>query len=184
MLDLSYFCINILQLNCLLILQEMKRTIHKRTSLPEHVNRDSNSNEISYIPRKSVRYSLRNRNIFDDDYKSVNFSEPSIPQHHHKYETLKSKPIKKMLAKKCSIAPQIGIQNLPNEMLITIFSYLTAKDLCKSAAPVCKHWYDVANSPSLWKKLSVVGDNISTEHAKYLLTKSPLLQEMFISYRY
>jgi hypothetical protein len=75
------------------------------------------------------------------------------------------------------------IMRLPNEVLTMIFSYFDVRELSISVAPVCKRWYTVAHSSVLWRKLCFNGDEISTEHAKSLLTKSPLLSELVISNR-
>jgi hypothetical protein len=76
-----------------------------------------------------------------------------------------------------------SIARLPNEVLTMIFSYLTVRELSMSVAPVCRQWYIIAHSPVLWRKLCFTGDGISTENAKCLLTKSPLLSELIISNR-
>jgi hypothetical protein len=75
------------------------------------------------------------------------------------------------------------ITRLPNELLTMIFSYLNVRELSLAVAPVCKRWYLIAHSPVLWRKLCFSGDGLSTENAKYLLTKSPLLSELIISNR-
>lgn len=76
-----------------------------------------------------------------------------------------------------------NIMRLPNEVLTMIFSYFDVRELSISVAPVCKHWYTIAHSSVLWRKLCFNGDGISTEKAKCLLTKSPLLSELIISNR-
>lgn len=81
----------------------------------------------------------------------------------------------------CKCEPTI--MRLPNEVLTMIFSYFDVRELSISVAPVCKHWYTVAHSSVLWRKLCFNGDGISTEKAKCLLTKSPLLSEVIISNR-
>ncbi|XP_023704501.1 F-box/LRR-repeat protein 7-like isoform X2 [Cryptotermes secundus] len=76
-----------------------------------------------------------------------------------------------------------SITRLPNELLTMIFSYLNVRELSMAVAPVCKQWYLIAHSPVLWRKLCFSGDGLSTENAKCLLTKSPLLAEVIISNR-
>lgn len=75
------------------------------------------------------------------------------------------------------------VMKLSDEVLITIFKHLDVFELSTSVAPVCKRWYAVAHSPVLWRKLRFNGDEISTENAKSLLTKSPCLLELTISNR-
>ena len=76
-----------------------------------------------------------------------------------------------------------SIMMLPDEVLTMIFSYLDVHELSTSVAPVCKHWYRMAHSPILWRKLCFDGKRVSTEFAKHLLTKSPLLSELIITNR-
>lgn len=75
------------------------------------------------------------------------------------------------------------ITRLPNELLTMIFSYLNVRELSLAVAPVCKQWYLIAHSPVLWRKLCFTGAGLSTENAKCLLTKSPLLSELIVSNR-
>jgi len=76
-----------------------------------------------------------------------------------------------------------SIMMFPNEVLTLIFSYLNVRELSTSVAPVCKHWYHIAQTPILWRKLCFIGDRVSTEMVKTLLTKSPQLSELIISHR-
>lgn len=43
--------------------------------------------------------------------------------------------------------------DLPDELQLKIFSYLTPKELCRYVAPICHEWRCKANDPSLWKVL-------------------------------
>ncbi|XP_078683947.1 uncharacterized protein LOC144917597 isoform X2 [Branchiostoma floridae x Branchiostoma belcheri] len=45
--------------------------------------------------------------------------------------------------------------DLPAELVVRIFSYLTLKELCESAAPVCRAWYRHAHDPLLWQELDL-----------------------------
>ena len=76
-----------------------------------------------------------------------------------------------------------SIMMLPQEVLRMIFSYLDVHELSTSVAPVCKYWYRIAHNPILWRKLCFDGKRVSTEFAKRLLTKSPLLSELIITNR-
>lgn len=45
------------------------------------------------------------------------------------------------------------IQDLPEELILYIFSFLSPTDLCMSVAKVCSTWQDFAYAPTLWKSL-------------------------------
>ncbi|KAI8507598.1 hypothetical protein Bbelb_149780 [Branchiostoma belcheri] len=45
--------------------------------------------------------------------------------------------------------------DLPAELVVRIFSYLTLQELCESAAPVCRAWYRHAHDPLLWQELDL-----------------------------
>ncbi|KAF0302839.1 F-box only protein 11 [Amphibalanus amphitrite] len=51
-----------------------------------------------------------------------------------------------------SVAAQYLLYELPDEVLVTIFSYLHECDLCR-AARVCRRFYKIANDLGLWKTL-------------------------------
>ena len=68
---------------------------------------------------------LRNRNglesrFFDDEYQS---------DAHWRYETMEDQNHN-----------GIHINQLPDELLIKIFSYMTARTLCRCVLPVCRLW--------------------------------------------
>ncbi|MPC27295.1 F-box only protein 11 [Portunus trituberculatus] len=52
----------------------------------------------------------------------------------------------------CSPAAHYLLYELPDEVLLTIFSYLYERDLCH-VAQVCKRFYTIANDNELWKNL-------------------------------
>ncbi|XP_067124476.1 F-box/LRR-repeat protein 20-like [Centruroides vittatus] len=41
--------------------------------------------------------------------------------------------------------------DLPNELQLKIFSYLTTAEVCRYVAPVCREWREKAKDPVLWK---------------------------------
>lgn len=49
----------------------------------------------------------------------------------------------------CSPAAHYLLYELPDEVLLTIFSYLYERDLCH-VAQVCKRFYTIANDNELW----------------------------------
>ena len=49
---------------------------------------------------------------------------------------------------------QMSINDLPNEMLLKVLSYVGPEDLCLNIAKVCKQWNALAKDVVLWKTLS------------------------------
>jgi hypothetical protein len=75
-----------------------------------------------------------------------------------------------------------NITDLPPELMLNIFSRLSAKDLCQCVAPVCKKWSILARHPSLRKDLSF-GKDISKSDVLRLLNESPLLRRLSLKDR-
>ncbi|GJQ69713.1 hypothetical protein Trydic_g22284 [Trypoxylus dichotomus] len=76
----------------------------------------------------------------------------------------------------------IHINNLPDEVLLNIFSYFTTKQLHCDIRPVCRRWMVLAMSPILWKAIDVrneVPTNILTNWIK----TSPLLKSFSVEDR-
>lgn len=53
----------------------------------------------------------------------------------------------------CGEGGSLHINCLPDEIILKIFSYLSARTISKTVLPVCKKWYKLGNDPVLWKKL-------------------------------
>ena len=47
-----------------------------------------------------------------------------------------------------------SLNDLPEEILLNILSYLGPEDLCLNIAKVCERWYALAKDVLLWKTLS------------------------------
>ena len=47
-----------------------------------------------------------------------------------------------------------SINDLPDEILIKIYSHFGLEDLCLIIAKVCEKWKDLAKDMIMWKKLS------------------------------
>jgi hypothetical protein len=148
-------------------------------------NHDVSDKNVSITEASSVRetsyctqtkYSLRN--VLNDTSRSR--ASSGINNFTPQLQTV-SKDITHSINE--TIEHEPTITRLPNELLTMIFSYLNVRELSMAVAPVCKQWYVIAHSPVLWRKLSFSGDGLSTENAKCLLTKSPLLSELIISNR-
>jgi hypothetical protein len=54
-----------------------------------------------------------------------------------------------------------SINDLPDEILLEIMSYLCPEDLCFSIAEVCKNWSILVKDRTLWKTLSYRCDDFS-----------------------
>ena len=51
-----------------------------------------------------------------------------------------------------------SLNDLPEEILLNIFSYFGPEDLCLKIAKVCERWNVLAKDVALWKTLSYVCD--------------------------
>lgn len=49
-----------------------------------------------------------------------------------------------------------GFEDLPDELLLMIFSYLSFYDLMKSIQPVCVRWWVLSSEKCLWKTSGVL----------------------------
>lgn len=47
-------------------------------------------------------------------------------------------------------AEAVSFEDLPEELVLQVLSYLNPRDLLRSGA-VCRHWYDLSRDPLLWK---------------------------------
>lgn len=76
------------------------------------------------------------------------------------------------------------INNLPCELLLYIFSFLSVCELCISVAPVCTAWRDLAKDPSLWTHLVFSFQHcVEGERVRRLLEGSPLLLSLELQNR-
>ena len=116
----------------------------------------------------NIRYRLRSRTICDCKKHAAHNAQNNVSVVQESNDMFTSEPPNMMI---------------PNKILTKIFSYINVRELRTSVAPVCKFWHLIAHSPVLWRKLCFDGERISTEFAKSLLTKCPLLSEVIISSR-
>jgi hypothetical protein len=77
---------------------------------------------------------------------------------------------------------RIDITDLPPELMLQIFSWLSVRDRCQCVAPVCKKWSILARHPFLWKELSF-GKDISKSNVLKALHKSPMLRRLSLKDR-
>ncbi|KAK6639343.1 hypothetical protein RUM43_007615 [Polyplax serrata] len=113
----------------------------------------------------------------DINYK-VGRSSPSLDQGYHTLVSPSSGPStpgpwadynllsptgksKKFSISKCSSSV---FDNLPDEAVIKIFSWLDSSDLC-ICARVCKRWKSLAWEPQLWRIIKLSGENVCGDKA-------------------
>lgn len=60
-----------------------------------------------------------------------------------------------------------NINDLPEELLLMLFSYLTPQELYCIIRPVCKRWWRMSKIPSLWRNIKVKNDVPLTELRKW-----------------
>lgn len=74
---------------------------------------------------------------------------------------------------------QISINNLPNEILFKIFSYIPHAELYYSVKRVCRRWKSIAGDSALWKSIRAP-EEIPTEVLVEWIKHSTLLTELSI----
>lgn len=72
----------------------------------------------------------------------------------------------------------IHINQLPHELLVEIFSYMSARTLCSCVLPVCRLWYRLGNDPVLWTWLDFSYRN---EQTHMTMVKTVSLRFQFLS---
>jgi hypothetical protein len=82
---------------------------------------------------------------------------------------------------RCSPA---NITNLPPELLLEIFSWLSVRDICQRVAPVCRMWGILARHPCLWTELTFSDKDIPASDVCKLLSKSRLLRTLSLRGRH
>src|SRR5690242_14559851 len=64
-------------------------------------------------------------------------------------------PVPKSPIRSKRIAVRLRITDLPQEMLLYIFSFLTdAKEMC-TVSQVCKEWYTISKDRTLWDQITL-----------------------------
>lgn len=74
------------------------------------------------------------------------------------------------------------IEDLPVEIIIKIFSYLSLEDLYKNVRFVNYNWWCTASSPCLWTIIKA-GPDISTNMLSNWLDMAPRLKTLVIDFR-
>jgi len=76
--------------------------------------------------------------------------------------------------------------DLPEELILNIFSFLTLKELCKHVALVCKLWLYYSRCPLLWQRLSLLETSRITsleELSEFIQSHCPLLKHLYLQPR-
>lgn len=74
------------------------------------------------------------------------------------------------------------LEDLPDEVLVEILSYLTNVELATCVAPVSKRFKDLATTPTLWKSVELLGYRLSgSSEALGILRKMPLLNSLILA---
>lgn len=123
-----------------------------------------------------------------DDFKmnaSVNHEhvgELWVTRNQKTYEFLPYTNIDKLLSK--SGCEDSVFHDLPDELIVKIFSFLTTKELCQNVAPVCRKWRQISLDQSLWKCLDFSSNpRLSSLNLLWLVRRTPLLKKLVISGR-
>lgn len=75
---------------------------------------------------------------------------------------------------------------LPIELLLKIFSYFSADELCRNIAPVCLRWRRYAYDPVLWQrvKLTLEAETFGYDEAlRMLFARTTMLKHLTVSIR-
>ncbi|KAH3859996.1 hypothetical protein DPMN_022886 [Dreissena polymorpha] len=76
-------------------------------------------------------------------------------------------------------ADESPFNNLPDEIIVNIFSYLKVQDLCKYASPVCHKWRALVKDHSLWHVLDFSNfHNLSSFNLLQVIRRAPLLRKL------
>lgn len=74
--------------------------------------------------------------------------------------------------------------DLPVELIVKIFSYLTTRELCLNVAPVCRKWRQISLDHSLWKSLDFsTRPHLSSLNLLWVMRRAPLLKQLIVSGR-
>jgi hypothetical protein len=63
----------------------------------------------------------------------------------------------------------VDMEQIPDEILLLCFSYLSPQELCHSVAPVCSRWHRLVYDCTLWKKLDISERRMTGPQLKQLV---------------
>ncbi|XP_041968610.1 F-box/LRR-repeat protein 7-like [Aricia agestis] len=89
----------------------------------------------------------------------------------------------------CAEGPEMGINILPDELMIHLFKFLPLTSLitCES---VCLRWKKIAGDPVLWRKITIVysgkpgQSEVSEKNLEIILTHRNLIRNLRVQYVY
>lgn len=76
----------------------------------------------------------------------------------------------------------MDINDMPDELLLMLFSYLSPQELYCIIRPVCMRWNRISKTTSLWKKITV-GVEVPTNILRQWIQNSPNLRVLELEYR-
>lgn len=107
--------------------------------------------------------------------KLSKFNKVSI-RHHKKHSYYKQRtPIETLTARKTHTT----INDLPNEILLKILSYISQSELYYNVKRVCRRWNNIATDSALWKSIRAP-EEIPTEVLVEWIKRSTLLTDLSI----
>jgi len=75
-----------------------------------------------------------------------------------------------------------NINDLPTEILLHLFSFLSQKELLLTVAPVCQLWHELSSDPLFWRTLlfDLSNQNITSKTLQNCFARSHLLHSLEI----
>lgn len=124
-----------------------------------------------------VLYALeQNADIILDEHANKEFNDDNVEEIIVLEEVLRKQ-----------LSSEYNFHDLPEELVLVIFSYLNLAELCKTAALVCKLWLHYSRSPVLRQKLSLSELTIPMNHFDELraviVTHFPFLKHLYLQRR-
>jgi hypothetical protein len=74
--------------------------------------------------------------------------------------------------------PETSIMELPSKLLLSVFNYLSIREVCACVALVCRRWYILSRQPNLRKDLTFNSNAVSTKKVCDLLRRSRQLRKL------
>ncbi|KAH3811888.1 hypothetical protein DPMN_140305 [Dreissena polymorpha] len=125
---------------------------------------------------------LSNGAIFDDTFTANNITvtvDEDVALNEGVAADTYDAGLSKEFPSKFEKADESPFNYLPNEIIVNIFSYLNAQELCKNASPVCHKWRALAKDHSLWRVLDFSDyDTLSFLDVLPVIRRAPLLRKL------
>lgn len=62
----------------------------------------------------------------------------------------------------------VTLQDLPDDVLLSIFAYFSCRQLCQVIGCVCRRWYTLSRNPTLWKDIDLSNYNCSLTYLEMI----------------